>query len=103
MKLLTKEIIKKLPKLYATESIPLTDKEVICKFFNPCGAGTWYVLEGQEEDGDFIFFGLVDLHEKEFGYFSLNELQSVKLPFGLTIERDIHYATKKIGYYWKEA
>ena len=100
MKLLTKEILKKLPKLYATETIPLKDKEVVCKFFNPCGAGTWYVLEGQEEDGDFIFFGLVDLHEKEFGYFSLNELQGLNLPFGLTIERDIHYSSKKIACYW---
>ena len=100
MKLLTKEILKKLPKLYATESIPLKEKEVICKFFNPCGTGTWYVLEGQEEDGDFIFFGLVDLHEKVFGYFSLNELQSLKLSFSLTIERDIQHTVKKVAHYW---
>ncbi len=92
MKLLTKEIIKKLPKLYATEDIDLLEKVVICKFFNPCGVGTWYAIEGQEVDGDFIFFGLVDLHEKEFGYFSLNELQAIKLPFGLSIERDIHFS-----------
>lgn len=103
MKLLTKEIMKKLPKLYATENIPLNEKDVVCKFFNPCGAGTWYVIEGQQEEEDFIFFGLVDLHEKEFGYFSLNELQSVKLPFGLTIERDIHFTSKKITQYWDKA
>ena len=100
MKLLTKEIMKKLPKLYATENIELLDKVVICKFFNPCGVGTWYAIEGQEEDGDFIFFGLVDLHEKEFGYFSLNELQAIKLPFGLSIERDIHFSSEKVETYW---
>ena len=103
MKLLTKEIIKKLPKLYATESIPLADKEIVCKFFNPCGVGTWYVLEGQVEGDDFLFFGLVDLHEKEFGYFSLNELQSIRLSFGLTIERDIHFSSKKVSDYWDKA
>lgn len=103
MKLLTKEIINKLPKLYSTENIPLSEKEVVCKFFNPCGVGTWYIIEGQEEDGDFIFFGLVDLHEKEFGYFSLNELQALKLPFGLRIERDIHFSIKKVSSYWDEA
>lgn len=92
MKLLTQEIKKKPPKLYATESIPLEQKEVICKFFNPCGAGTWYAVEGEEQEGDFIFFGLVDLHEKEWGYFSLNELQSVRLPFGLGIERNLHFS-----------
>lgn len=100
MKLLTKEIIKKLPKLYATEDIELTEKLVICKFFNPCGVGTWYAIEGQEVDEDFIFFGLVDLHEKEFGYFSLNELQAIKLPFGLSIERDIHLSSEKVATYW---
>lgn len=103
MKLLTKEIIKKIPKLYSTENIPLSEKKVVCKFFNPCGVGTWYVIEGQEEEGDFIFFGLVDLHEKEFGYFSLNELQAIKLPFGLRIERDIHFSAKKVSNYWDEA
>lgn len=103
MKLLTKEVTNKLPKLYSTENVPLSEKEVVCKFFNPCGAGTWYVIEGQEEDGDFIFFGLVDLHEKEFGYFSLNELLAIKLPFGLRIERDIHFSAKKVSSYWDEA
>lgn len=96
MKLLTQEIKKNLPKLYATENIPLEQKEVVCKFFNPCGAGTWYVIEGEERDGDFIFFGMVELHEKEWGYFSLNELQSIKLPLGLTIERDLHFSKIKI-------
>ena len=33
-------------------------------------------------------FGLVDGHEREFGYFSLPELESVKGPLGLPIERD---------------
>lgn len=97
MKLVTKEIIKKIPKLYSTENIPLSEKKAVCKIFNPCGVGTWYVIEGQEEDGDFIFFGLVDLHEKEFGYFSLNELQSIKLPFGLRIERDIHFQISRLS------
>ena len=96
MKLLTEEIKKNLPKLYATENIPLKDKEIICKFFNPCGAGKWDVIEAEQEDDDTIFFGLVDLHEQEWGYFSLNELEALKLPFGLTIERDIHFSKSKV-------
>jgi hypothetical protein len=97
MKLLTKQIINTLPKLYETESIPMEDKKVITKFFNPTGAGTWYVIEGQQEEDDFIFFGLVDLYEKEFGYFSLKELESIRLPWGLKIERDIHFNGKLLG------
>jgi len=103
MKLLTKEIKNKLPKLYETESVPLKEKEVICKFFNPCGAETWYVIEGQQEEDDFIFWGLVDLHEQEFGYFSLNELESINLPFGLGIERDMHFEPNKAAQFWNKA
>ena len=103
MKLLTKKIIKSLPKIYETEVIPLKEKKVICKFFNPCGAGTWYVIEGQPEGDDFLFFGLADLHEKEFGYFSLKELESIRLPFGLKIERDIHFDESLVSKFWGEA
>ncbi len=53
MKLLTKEIKKQLPKIYETESVKLKDKKIICKFFNPCGAGTWYAVEGQQEENDY--------------------------------------------------
>ena len=95
MKLLTEEIKKQLPKLYATENIPLKDKEIVCKFFNPCGIGTWLVVEGQQEEDDFIFWGLATIHEQEWGYFSLNELEALKLPFGLKIERDIHFTKSK--------
>src|SRR5690554_544913 len=58
LKLLTQEIKKKLPKLYETDNLPNDQKHVVCKFFNPIGYGDWYVLEGEEKDDDFIFFGL---------------------------------------------
>jgi hypothetical protein len=103
MKLLTETLKKQIPAIYETESIPLKEKDIICKFFNPCGAGTWYVIEGQQEDGDFIFFGLVDLHEQELGYFSLMELESIRLPFGLKIERDIHFSKSKLNKFWDKA
>ena len=50
MKLLTKEIERKLEKrpLYSTDG--QKTKEVIVKFFNPCGAGRWYVCEGERQD-----------------------------------------------------
>ena len=97
MKLITKELEKKFAKypLYSQDGKGEQAK-IICKFFNPCGASTWYVLEAEkQEDGDYLFFGYVDLwgnkNEAELGYFTLNELKSVKLPFGLTIERDLYF------------
>ena len=92
MKLLTKELEKKIPKLYSQENNK--DPMVVCKFFNPCGSATWWIIEGQKEDDDYLMFGLCMLfgpEEAELGYVSLNELASVKGPFGLGIERDIYW------------
>ena len=89
MKLMTKAIEKKIPALYGTENIPTEDKICQVKFFNPCGSWTWYAVEFDPDEG--IFFGLVHGHEKEWGYFTLEELQSVRLPFGLGIERDLNF------------
>lgn len=99
MKLITKAIEKKLEKypLYSQDGKG-NDAKIIVKFFNPCGAGTWYVTEGEKlPNGDWEFFGLVDLMCKEYGYFRLSELISIRLPFGLSIERDLYFENKTIG------
>ena len=75
MKLLTEELRKKLPPLYATEDTPDCDKIVYAKFFTPDSSWTWWAIEF---DGDDTFFGLVDGLEVEMGYFSLSELESVR-------------------------
>ncbi|KTE04325.1 hypothetical protein ATE68_01355 [Sphingopyxis sp. H038] len=65
----------------------------VVKFFNPVGAATWLATE-LAEDGDTLF-GLADLGFgcPELGSFSLSELASVRLPFGLGIERDLYFST----------
>lgn len=95
IKLLTKEIIKALPSIYATDKIPLENKLVICKFFTPDSNWSWYVFEGEpvkdeeeKETGDFYFFGMVHGFEREAGYFILSELAQVRGLLGLPIERD---------------
>lgn len=95
MKLLTKEIEKKLlaNPLYSGEGEKNHERQVVAKFFNPSGAGTWYVTEGERQGDDWLFFGLADLHEAELGYFTLSELSSIKCPpFGLPIERDLYWS-----------
>ena len=102
MKLLTEALKKKIPALYSTTTeLPSNEHGVfVCKFFDPCGSWTWYVLEGsEEENGDWRFYGLVDGHEKEWGCFMLSELQSVKGPLGLGIERDIFFEDEKAAKY----
>ena len=101
MKLLTKEMRKKLPPLYAQES--KGGKAVAyLKLFTPDSSWSWYITEGspiKDDNGkevDFHFFGLVDGHEKELGYVALSELQSVRGPMGLPIERDLHWQPKAL-------
>lgn len=92
MKLLTKEILEKLPKLYSQEEKGL-EAVAIVKFFTPDSNWTWYATEF---DGDDLFFGLVEGFEKEIGYFRLSELQSVKGALGLPIERDMYFKPKTL-------
>ncbi|GFO82163.1 MAG: hypothetical protein A49_17900 [Methyloceanibacter sp.] len=83
MKLLTKKIRKRLPKLYQLRN----DKDPVLqvKFFTPWTSWTWYA---SEFDGADLFFGLVEGLETEWGYFSLSELEAIRGPGGIRIERD---------------
>lgn len=89
MKLMTKELEAKLPRLYATEDVPAHKRQVLVKFFTPDSNWTWYVLEYDPQER--IAFGYVDGHEAELGYFSLDEMESVRGPLGLPIEHDLHF------------
>ena len=68
------------------------DHQPVVKFFDPCGAATWLFTELDPEDGDTLF-GLSDLGfgTPELGYSSLAEIASVRLHFGLGIERDLYF------------
>jgi hypothetical protein len=86
------EVRTALPPLYAQEKE--TDPTVHLKLFCPWNQWTWFATEGEPRGDDFIFFGYVIGQEREWGYFSLNELRSVTGPFGLKIERDINFTPK---------
>lgn len=92
MKLLTKELREKLPPLYATEDEK--DPLLVCKFFHPRSNWTWYAIEF---DGEDLFFGLVEGHVAELGYFSLRELESFRDAWGLGIERDLHFKPVRLS------
>jgi hypothetical protein len=92
MKLLTPKIRASLPALYRQEHSK--DPIIYAKFFTPDSSWTWLATEGSEKDGEFLFFGYVMGQENEWGYFLLSELESARGPWGLSIERDIHFTPK---------
>jgi hypothetical protein len=88
MKLLTKAIEQTAQKQYPLGSD--FNQKVVAKFFNPTGAGTWFLMNQDPEDPDYCW-GIVKLHEVEVGSFSLAELQGYRGRFGLGIERDLSF------------
>lgn len=68
------------------------DFQPVVKLFTPWGAATWLLTEVDPEDPD-LAFGLCDLGmgEPEIGSVRLSEIASLRGPFGLTAERDLHF------------
>ena len=84
--LLTPELLRRFEEVGMQES---NNPLVICKFFDPCGAGTWFATEFDPRTRK--FFGYVTLISKEWGYFGLTELERVRGRLGLGIERDLYF------------
>jgi hypothetical protein len=94
MELLTEELRAQLPPLYAQERVKEEDKIVYAKFFTPSSCWTWFVTEGAQQEDDFLFFGYVIGFAREWGYFSLSELQDSCGPCGPTVDRDLNFEPK---------
>jgi hypothetical protein len=89
--LLTDKLIKRFKEIgdQSEQSDPL----IVAKFFNACGAGTWYATEYNEKDQ--VFYGYVSLfgdHNDEWGDFGLAELEEIP-----TIEFDRHFGEKRFS------
>ena len=93
MKLLPKAIEGQLPALYVNDGLGY-ESIALVKFFTPDSNWTWYATEYDPIKR--LFFGLVDGFEKELGYFSLDELESVRGALGLAIERDLYFEPTKL-------
>lgn len=88
MKLITKALEERFEKI--GDQSEIQDPIIVAKFFNPAGRQTWYASEYDKENN--ICFGYVTGFDfDEWGYFSIDELESLKLPFGLKVERDIFF------------
>ena len=95
MKLWTKEIEQK-ARTYpiGSQEGKGKDAEIIVKYFNPYGAGTWLITEAEkQEDGDWLLFGYCHIFEWEWGYVMLSEIEHTKvnvLGCKFPLERDLY-------------
>lgn len=94
MKLMTREIERALPPLRSTDK--QGDAAIAhVKFFTPWSGWTWYATE--YDPAERLFFGLAVGHEAELGYFALDELESIRGPGGLRVERDLYFTPRPLS------
>ena len=95
MKLWTKEIEQKAKKFpIGSQDGKGENAEILVKYFNPYGAGTWLITEAEpQSDGDWLLFGYCNICCWEWGYVMLSEIENTKVNlFGcqLPLERDLY-------------
>ena len=92
MELIPQEIKELIPKLYETEE--QNDPIAYVKLF--LDGWTWYITE-LSIDNNICFGYVISPFESELGYFSLNEIKSIKGTLGLSVERDISFKPTKLS------
>ena len=99
MKLLTKDISDKLQEQFPKGAD--FDQLIVAKFFDPCGSWSWYLMNEDPEDPDYLW-GIVKGFEIEMGSFSLSELSEYRGKWGLGIERDTGFKPIKAVELWNK-
>ena len=92
----TDKQLSKIPKLYATQNTRPENKKIYMHFF--IGDTDWYIAE---YDGEDLFYGFTILNgwvnDAEWGYISYKELQSLRVPPGFEVDRDMYWTVVKAG------
>ena len=81
------------------------EQKIVCKIFNPYGRGSWYVMNQDPDDPDYLW-GIVDFNSVEMGSFLRSDLErvyNVKMQGRIVpvrMERDLHYKQEIAGELW---
>ena len=92
MKLIPQEIKNKIPKLYETEE--QNDPIAYVKLF--LDGWTWYITE-LSIDNNICFGYVISPFGAELGYFSLEEIKSIRGSLGIGVERDLEFKPTKLS------
>ena len=89
----TKQKLDEIPRLYATEEIPLKEKKIFLHFF--IGNCDWFICEFNGKDTLFSFVILNgDMEMAEWGYIGFDELKSIKVDGWQEIDCDQHWKVR---------
>ena len=91
-KLIPKKLLNRIPKLYETEE--QTDPIAYVKLF--IDGWTWFITE-ISIDNDICFGYVISPFGAELGYFSLEEIKSIKGSLGIGVEMDISFKPIKLS------
>jgi len=96
MALMTEEQRRKLIENGRERDRPGYDPLPIVRFFTPDANAVWLIIDADPDEPDRLF-GLCDLGlgSPELGYVSLSELEALRGPLGLPVERDRHFEPDK--------
>ena len=86
-KLIPQTLLNDIPDLYATEGS--LNPTCHIKLFTPDSCFTWFIIEISKTD--MTCYGYVQGLDSELGYFSLNEIELLRGPLGLSVERDTSF------------
>ncbi len=92
MELILQEAKQQIPKLYETKE--QNNPIAYVKLF--LDSWTWYITE-ISIDNDICFGYVVSPFGAELGYFSLNEIKSIKGSLGLDVERDLFFKPTRLS------
>ena len=99
MQLMTKAITEAAQRQYPRGND--LEQKVVAKFFDPSSQWTWYLMNQDPEDPDYLW-GIVKGFEVEIGSFSLSELQATRNRLGLGIERDRFFTPVRARDIWEK-
>lgn len=93
MKLFLKSADKKLFENYRQHAKDgtLENQDAIVKIFNPYGAGTWYIINSDPDDPNYLW-AIVVLDEVEIGSVLRSDLENIRFgKFQLPLEREFYF------------
>lgn len=91
-KLIPKNLLNRIPKLYETEE--QNNPIAYVKLF--LDGWTWFITE-ISIDNNICFGYVISPFRAELGYFSLEEIKSIKGTLGIGVERDLSFKPTKLS------